>query len=201
MSVRRRPRVEGDREIEILDACLELVVELGYDRLTMDAVAARARASKATLYRRWASKPTLVVDALVRAKGTPPDAVPDTGTLRGDLIAAFCGQTRPVIADTTAIIGTVVSAVATDPEFAALFRERFVGPKIAAFRQIYARAQERGEVGEDADLEIIAPALAAVLLHRAFVLGLPPTDDVVARVVDHLILPALAATRGDAPSP
>src|SRR6476661_7275970 len=84
-----RPRVEGDREQEILDATLEVLADVGYDRLTMDAVAARAKASKATLYRRWNDKASLVVDALLVVKHTAE--TPDTGTLRGDLIASFCG--------------------------------------------------------------------------------------------------------------
>lgn len=66
-----RPRVEGAREGEILDATFDLLAEVGYDRLTMDAVAGRARAGKATLYRRWDDKCSLVVDALLRAKGAP----------------------------------------------------------------------------------------------------------------------------------
>jgi AcrR family transcriptional regulator len=78
-----RPRVEGDREQEIFDATLQVLEEVGYDRLTMDAVASAARASKATLYRRWNGKVALVIDALISQKGQP--AVPDTGTLRGDL--------------------------------------------------------------------------------------------------------------------
>ena len=65
-----RPRVEGDREREVLDAALEVLAEVGYDRLTMDAVAQRAKASKATLYRRWNSKATLVVDALASQKSS-----------------------------------------------------------------------------------------------------------------------------------
>ena len=82
----QRPRVEGLREQEILDAALVVLADVGYDRLTMDAVAHRAKASKATLYRRWSSKATLVVEALARTKGTPP--VPDTGDLRSDLLTA-----------------------------------------------------------------------------------------------------------------
>ena len=78
----RRPRVAGDREHEILEACVEELLEVGYDRLTMDGVAQRARAGKATLYRRWNSKLSLVIDALKHTKGVPE--VPDTGSLRGD---------------------------------------------------------------------------------------------------------------------
>ena len=63
-----RPRVEGERESEILDAALDLLARVGYDRMTMDAVAAEAKASKATLYRRWSTKSALVVDAILRSK-------------------------------------------------------------------------------------------------------------------------------------
>jgi len=84
-----RPRVEGDREQEIFDATLQVLEEVGYDRLTMDAVASAARASKATLYRRWNGKVALVIDALISQKGQP--VVPDTGTLRGDLHSLLHG--------------------------------------------------------------------------------------------------------------
>ena len=84
-----RPRVEGERELEILEATLEVLDEVGYDLLTMDAVATRAKASKATLYRRWKGKPELVVAAIMAHKGDA--VVPDTGSLRGDLLAAYCG--------------------------------------------------------------------------------------------------------------
>src|SRR3954465_11505598 len=85
-----RPRVEGDRERQILDAAMEVLAEVGYDRLTMDAVAQRAKASKATLYRRWNSKAPLLVESLARMK-TTPEVLPDTGDLRTDMLEAFCG--------------------------------------------------------------------------------------------------------------
>ena len=80
-----RPRVTADREQEIYDTALELVAQHGYDRLTLDAVAQHANASKATLYRRWGSKAGLVVEAVCRAEPVLDDI--DTGSLRGDLRA------------------------------------------------------------------------------------------------------------------
>ena len=84
-----RPRVEGERELEILEATLEVLDEVGYDLLTMDAVATRAKASKATLYRRWKGKPELVVAAIMAHKGEPvgpghrhPARRPARGVLR-----------------------------------------------------------------------------------------------------------------------
>ena len=102
-----RPRVEGEREDEILDATLELLIEVGYDRLTMDAVAKRSRASKATLYRRWETKASLVDRRAAARQGRPARRAPDTGTLRGDLLAAFCGPKGPAGHAGTRALGAV----------------------------------------------------------------------------------------------
>lgn len=185
-----RPRVEGEREDEILDATVDLLMEVGYDRLTMDAVAKRARASKATLYRRWETKPALVVEALVRAKEAPHPQDHDTGDLRSDLLATFCGH-EGLSGNATGVMGSVLTALSTDAEFAEEFRQKFIAPKVALSNAIYARAQARGEIAEDLDIEMIAPALAGILLHRAFILGAPPDDATIERVVDHVILPAV----------
>ena len=88
-----RPRVEGERESQILDAALELLSHVGYDRMTMDAVAAQAKASKATLYRRWSTKSTLVVDALLGSKEALQTPEVDTGSLREDLVSRWPAAT------------------------------------------------------------------------------------------------------------
>jgi AcrR family transcriptional regulator len=183
-----RPRVEGERELEILDATLEVLADVGYDRLTMDAVAARAKASKATLYRRWKDKASLVVDALLVVKHTAE--VPDTGSLRGDLIASFCGLGGLTDEQGVATFASVLTAISRDEEFATAFRRDVLGPKIAAGHLIFERARERGELHDDADLDLLAPALAGIILHRHFVLGEHPTEDAIVRVIDQIILPA-----------
>src|SRR4051812_10260649 len=147
-----RPRVAGEREDEILDVTVQLLMEVGYDRLTMDAVAKEARASKATLYRRWESKASLVVEALARAKSAPHIDEHDTGTLRGDLLSTFCGH-EGMSGAATGVLGSVITALSTDPEFADRFRETFIAPKLAVSQAIYQRAQERGEIDRDLDLE------------------------------------------------
>lgn len=184
-----RPRVEGEREQEILDATIDILAELGYDRLTMDAVAARAKASKATLYRRWNGKAQLVIDALTSQK--EPMVAPDTGTLRGDLLGAFCGMGGLTDDRQMAILGSVITAIARDAAFAEAFRRDFVGPKKAMTARMFQRAQERGEIRDDLDLDLIAAALPGIVLHRTFLLGDPPTPELIARVVDQLILPAV----------
>jgi AcrR family transcriptional regulator len=184
-----RPRVEGDREQQILDAALQVLADVGYDRLTMDAVAHRAKASKATLYRRWNSKATLVVEALARSKGVPE--VADTGDLRTDLLTAFCGMGGLTDHDTTATFGAVMTAVTTDPEFAHEFRRQVVEPKARVSRLIFERARDRGELRADLDIDIIVPALAGIVLHRVFVFGETPDPALIERVIDQIILPAV----------
>jgi AcrR family transcriptional regulator len=184
-----RPRVEGDREREILDATLTVLADTGYDRLTMDAVATEAKASKATLYRRWSSKPELVVEAICSHKEHPP--VPDTGSLRGDLLAAHCGMGGLQDPRAIAIQAAVVTAMGRDPEFAATYRREFIGPKIARSRQLFERAQARGEIAADLDLDVIGAALAGIVLHRIFLLGEEGTPALVERVIDQVILPAV----------
>lgn len=184
-----RPRVEGDREQEILEATLDVLVEVGYHRLTLDAVAARARASKATLYRRWNGKAALVVDALAHDKGPAPEP-PDTGSLREDLREAFCGMGGMADPRQTALFGSIITAITTDPEFAEAFRRDVVGPKIEVMGRIWARAADRGDLREGVDLDILTTALPGILMHRAHLMGRPPSADDVTRVVDTVILPA-----------
>jgi AcrR family transcriptional regulator len=187
-----RPRVEGVRELEILEATLEVLGDVGYDRLTMDAVATRAKASKATLYRRWNNKVSLVIDALLAQKEHPP--VPDTGSLRGDLIASFCGLGGLTDQQAVATFASVITAISRDQDFAEAFRREVIGPKLAAARAVFERARERGEIAEGVDLDLLAPALPGIVMHRLFIHGGPPDEDLITRVIDQIILPA--ATRG-----
>lgn len=186
-----RPRIEGDRELEILDATLDVLADVGYDRLTMDAVAAKAKASKATLYRRWTNKVSLVIEALQALKG--PHDVPDTGSLRGDLQQVFCGVGGLSDPTSVAVFASVLTAISRDADFAEAFRRDVVGPKIAVSRQLWERARDRGELRPDADLDLLEPALAGIILHRVFMMGEVPDLDVITRVIDQIILPA--ATR------
>lgn len=183
-----RPRVEGDRELEILDATLEVLCDVGYDRLTMDAVAARAKASKATLYRRWEHKAALVIDALLTKKESP--ALPDCGNLRDDLVESSCRMGGLADEKPVGMLASVLTALSRDPDFAAEFRERFVGPKIEISRVIYERARERGEIREDLDLDLLSSALAGIVLHRTYVLGEQPTPELITKVIDQIIVPA-----------
>lgn len=186
-----RPRVEGDREQEILGAALDVLADVGFDLLTMDAVAREARASKATLYRRWEGKTPMIIEALLSHRGE--ERLPDTGSLREDLLASFCGIGGLDDPRQIGVLASVMTAVARDEEFATAFRRDFIGPKQRTARAIFDRASARGEIDESVDLDLIAPALSAIVVHRTLLLGEPPGPDLITRVIDQIILPAVTS--------
>jgi AcrR family transcriptional regulator len=198
-SVVQRPRIEGDREAEILEATLAVLGDVGYDRLTMDAVALRAKASKATLYRRWNGKVSLVIDALHHGHQHEERELVDSGSLREDLLSAFCGAGGLTDKPEVDTFGAILTAVARDADFAEAFRREVLAPKLAATTELFERAKARGEVRSDVDIELLAPALAGIVLHRFFLVGEPPTQELVTTVIDQIILPAATAT-GSSPS-
>lgn len=185
-----RPRIEGEREAEILAAALEVLTDTGYDLFTFDAVSKRARVSKASLYRRWASKVDLVIAALLANRVAPTPTLPDTGSLREDLIAVVCGDSGLEAPKTSAQFAAVLTALMRDGEFADAFRTKFIGPKLELSRQAWQRAADRGELRDDVDLDLLTPASAGIVLHRMFLLGEEPSRDLITRVIDQIILPA-----------
>src|SRR6201991_820765 len=119
--LRGRPRDPQRREA-ILRAAISLVAEVGYDRMTVEAVAARAGVSKPTIYRRWpGGKPEIVADA-IRAKRADGAALPDTGSVRGDLLAML-GAISGTVDEDAHVAGGLISQLRSSPELAELFRE------------------------------------------------------------------------------
>ncbi|NUR95119.1 MAG: TetR family transcriptional regulator [Kribbellaceae bacterium] len=195
-TVRQRPRVEGGREEEILDATVAVVAELGYDRLTMDAVATAAKASKATLYRRWSTKAELVVDAISRAKGCPMPEDVDTGSLRGDMIAMACGDGGFMDEVPMSVMAGLFTALQHDAELKRAVQERFLAPRLGLVTEVYQRAVRRGEIAPEVDIELLSATFPAVIIYHAFVLGIEPTDELILRVIDNVILPAARGPQG-----
>jgi AcrR family transcriptional regulator len=196
-----RPRIEGERESEIFTAVVALLVEAGYDKLTFDAVATSVRASKATLYRRWPAKADLVLDAVAAELGAPEARAEDddTGSLRTDLLAQACGP-GSLCDDFPAVLGALVPAMHRDADLFAAFRRRFVQPKLDRALAAFERARERGEVGADADLHLLANTLPAICVHDMFVFDIHATPERVAHVLDSVVLPAARATLGHEPA-
>jgi AcrR family transcriptional regulator len=187
---RRGRHLDESRDPEIMRAALELLAESGYDRLTMEAVAARAKAGKATLYRRWPSKAELVVDAVTCLKG-PGHAMGghDTGSLRGDLRASFLGVYKDLDEFRIGVISGLLTSLRRNPDLAKVFEERFVAQSRRALMQLFARARERGEVAAGHDIELLATVGPAILFHRLLLTGKPLTREFITRVIDEVIVP------------
>jgi AcrR family transcriptional regulator len=183
--------LDTSRDVAIREAALDLLTEIGYDRLTMDAVAARAHASKATIYRRWQGKAALVVDALNCSKGTMLE--PDTGSLVGDLEAlgdASCGQESRFNA--RVMLG-LITALAHDVELRDVFRERMIEPRTRVIRQIFERAVARGEVSPERNLDLLVAIFPALMIHQVLVTGELPDADFSFHVINDMILPLATA--------
>ena len=179
------------REDAILRATLELLAESGYDQLTIDAVAARARCSKATIYRRWPGKAALVSTAVRRHAGQPAAAAPDTGSLRSDLLAALEVMRSSLSGQDAALILGLLSAMHRDPELAGAVREQVLDVKREVFDAVIARAAARGDIPATADGALLAEISSAVLLSRLLVTGEPLDDAFTQHLVDAVLLPAL----------
>jgi AcrR family transcriptional regulator len=180
-----------EREEAILLATLELLGECGYDQLTMDAVAARARCSKATIYRRWPGKADLVTTAVKRYAADPAAAAPDTGSLRTDLLASLEIMRISLVNQDAARILGLMLAMRSDPELAQAVRDQLLASKREVFGAAVGRAVARGEVPATADHLLLAEISSAVLLSRLLVTGEPLDDAFIRHLVDAVLLPLL----------
>ncbi len=188
-----RPRVEGEREAEIYGAVVHLLVECGYDKLTFDAVAAQVRVSKATLYRKWASKATLVVDAVVSQICATETEIPDTGSLRGDLVAGAC-EHGGLTSELPALIGAIIPALHRDADLYEAVRTRLLDPRVERGLAPFRRAQQRGEIGPEAELSRLATILPAMCIHENLVFRRDVGRSSVLKIIDDVVLPACRAT-------
>ncbi len=183
---RGRPRSERAHQA-ILDAANEILEERGLVDLTIDEVAQRAGASKTTIYRRWPTKGTLVFEAF-SADFLARQPSPDTGSLRGDLLAALRSWIRVVKGTVKGrtLVG-LIGEVQRDPELAAVWRERFITPVRARHRTMVDRAIERGEISPEADPEVVLDLVYGAAYHRLLQSHLPLSDRFAQAVVDTVV--------------
>lgn len=182
MVPRGSPRTQA-----IFSAALDLVAELGYDRTTVDAIAARAHASKATIYRRWPDKAALVKAALDANDSQFVAEIPDTGSLAGDLLAALNVARAQLDDRYLMLMSSLLSAAHRDPDLAAALKSHVVDEDLSPFAPIVARAVARGELPPDADAELVHEVGEALLIRRALV-GDPLDDAFLERLVERVLL-------------
>jgi len=189
-----RPRdVRADRAI--LDATLELAGTVGLGGLTMDAVAAKAGVSKATIYRRWSSKESLVLDAWMACFSD--DSIPDTGTVEADLVILLGGLRDNISMGLLArVLPQMVAASQVNEELADAYRQ-FVAQRRRRTVVVLERAMERGELPAGIDLDFVQDLLSGPLFYRTLMSGAVSDDDVVATVVETVL--AGVRVRADAP--
>ena len=186
---RGRPR-DASRDAALRNAALEVMAEVGYRALTMDAVAARARAGKATIYRRWESKLDLVIDTCNQlVQRNIPER--DSGSLDQDLRALLTGFASFLTGPAGKAAQTLVGELPHEPELAAAFRESFLLPQRDVLRRIVTRASARGEIRDDAPVDMIVELAGAALTHRLMLTGEPLDERFVDRLLDEALLPLM----------
>ncbi|MFG3291609.1 TetR/AcrR family transcriptional regulator [Streptomyces sp. NPDC048179] len=192
----RRSRITPEREAELYEAVLDLLREVGYDALTMDAVATRTKSSKATLYRQWGGKAELVARA-VRHNKPGGFANIDTGSLRGDLHALTLNSDDCQMEQNSALMRGLAMAVHGNPELLAAFKEHLIEPEMAEFRRVLQRAIDRGEVRADNPaIDFVMHMMIGGFAARSLIDEQPPTQAFLLKYIDAVVLPALgAATR------
>ncbi len=177
------------REVELLDVTLRLLQQQGYERLTLDAVAATARASKSTVYRRWPTKAELVLAAFI--EGVRQVAVaPHTGSLRGDLLAmgeVCCAHAR----EHAATMRAVLVEVSRNPALNDVMQHQFLDQRKALFHDVLGQAVDRGEIDAAAITEDLWDLMPGYLIFRSIWSGRTPSRSTVEALVDDVMIPSL----------
>ncbi|WP_168220742.1 TetR/AcrR family transcriptional regulator [Streptomyces sp. RFCAC02] len=179
-----------ERESEVLAAVVDLLHEVGYEGLTMDAVAAAAHCGKATLYRQWHSKQQLVATAL-RAGRPEGIAVPDTGSLRDDFHTLLLHMSGKATRETKLISG-LARATLDDPELGRVLRETLIEDVQADLETMVARAVARGELaGRPAATAWLPQLVFSTMLSRPLFQGSYADAEYLVRFLDEALMPAL----------
>jgi AcrR family transcriptional regulator len=165
-----RPR-SAEADAAIIRATLEALREEGFRGLSVESVRQRSGVGKATIYRRFPDKQSLVRAAIASLNPDVGDP-PDTGTLRGDLLEVFNITYESALDRRTATFAPRLLAESTaDPEMHAIFRGALIDPRREGMRRILRRGIARGELPEDADLELIIDMLAGPVIYRMLIDG------------------------------
>ena len=189
----RRSRITPEREAELYEAVLDLLREVGYDALTMDAVAARTRSSKATLYRQWGGKAELVAKAVRHDKpgGLGLEQI-DTGSIKGDLRALTQRSDDCKMEQNSALMRGLAMAIHGNPDLLKAFREYLIEPEMTVFRTVIQRAVDRGEIRADNPaIDFMMHMMIGAFAARTMIDEKPPTQDFLLSYIDAVVLPAL----------
>ncbi|QZH68963.1 TetR/AcrR family transcriptional regulator [Mycolicibacterium farcinogenes] len=179
----------------IESAFFEELAAVGYGRLSVDAVAKRAGVGKAAIYRRWKSKQDLAVDLVTKVAVAAID-VPDTGTLRGD-VRAYLQNGREALTHRLArtIIPDLLAEAARDPDYSATIAGQIREPRRLKASQLFERARQRGEIADDADIDVALDMIGGALYWRQSVMQIDADDDYLDRLSDAIVALVAADSR------
>ena len=184
------PRRRSQRARDaILDAAAELLGEVGYSKLTVEAIAARAGVGKQTIYRWWPSKASVVFDVFTRLTGAEAGTpLPDTGDLATDLKAVF-RATPDEFADPTMDRTTraFTAEIQHDEEFAQAVAERLTRPNGEAILNRLRSGRDAGQIAPDADLELAVEMINGPIHHRWLLRTGPLDHEYVDRLIDTVL--------------
>lgn len=182
-----RPR-DPEVESSILTVTQDLLIEEGHAGTTIAAVASRARCGKSAIYRRWPTKIDLVVAAVRALHSTT--ALPDTGELRGDLIAVAMHFSRSD-ARSARVLSSLLSQLGTDPELREAAYRSIGEPPVAALVAVIERWIDRGVVPADVPVRMIADIVPTAAFGSVTLRQTSLSPGTVADLVDFIVLPAL----------
>ena len=189
---RRGRKRDPKRDGAILDAALVVLAEDGFEGMTMDAVAARAKAGKATVYRRWASKSELVLDAIGRLRtDVTSEQLPDTGSFRGDLMAFVNPELAAEQEQKLRVASGMSSLMQQDPSIARAVIAALMEPWVELNRLLMTRAVERGQLPSGTDVALLSQVIPQMASYRALVMHEPVDPDAMAALIDGVLLPAI----------
>lgn len=184
-------------DTRIIDAAIEILAEVGFDSMTMDMVATRAKAGKATLYRRWPSKAELVRDALIwMSRGSVElEHLPDTGTLKDDLLALMKPYSSEYSERKLRVLAKLGSYFSEHGQIAEEAISRIFGPWTELNRTLMLRAIKRGELPAHAEIEMACEVIIAMTSHRSLTQKKAFTKADYTALLDHILLPALKSQK------
>ncbi|WP_026732674.1 TetR/AcrR family transcriptional regulator [Fischerella sp. PCC 9605] len=181
-----RPRSNQSHQA-ILRATLDLLAQMSYERVSIDAIAARAGVGKTTIYRRYRSKEELVADAIESVR--EEIEIPDTGSLWGDLdciIESAVQMTRTPVG--RQILATIIGAASSSPKFAQVYWEKYLQPRRAAFHTVIERAKVRDEIQPDTDSDLVFDLISGIMLYAmVFTPTIEPVQAYIRRAIDFLL--------------
>jgi AcrR family transcriptional regulator len=191
-------RFDHSLDATILDAALQGLSELGYDRMTMDDIASRARAGKAAIYRRWPSKAAVVAEAIAHwRRGLGAVEPPNSGSVRGDIdaVVAMTPDFDEAALNTIKVIVGTATAAMHDPTLAEALDDLALAPPRQIIKAILDQAVARGEIATDHDLTLIPDALLGLNVLQVTT-GRPLDRTFVRRALEGLLLPLVRTDTG-----